>query len=446
MEHHNSGGATLYQRDGRVQASPQIEGTTGQASNAREVCFSNKTRSRGKVTRYKARYVLRGFEIIFGKDYTKITSPTAHMELLQVLLHLAAALDYEFTQLDVKTAYLYGNIDETTWMEQPAGFEEVGKENWVWELKKGLYGMKQGGRLWNRTMDSFMKELGFTQLSVEHCIYHRKRTSGTIFAAVHVNDFTVAASTLQEELAFETKLKLCWQISRDNASFVVGIGIRRERETQSVYISQKALIDKILTKFCFENANPANTPLPPGLRLSKQDLPQGEEEGHKAAKQLYRQLGGVLMYLAVATRPDIMHAVSTLSRFNSGHREAHWKAAQHVVAYLKGTQDLELELGGKRVARLTGYTDSNYTNCPDTRRSVPGYCFSLGSGLVSWMSKKQLTTATSSTKAEYMTACPDTKEAVWMRNLLNGLDHTQTKVSIIFINNRGARILTKDQL
>ncbi len=406
--------------------------------------FRTKRDALGNVSRYKARYVLRGFEMIYGKDYTKTTSPTARAESLRVLFHLAGALDYELTQLDVKTAYLYGDLDETTWMEQPKGFEEAGKEDWVWQLKKGLYGMKQGGRIWNKTMDATMKELGFTQLSVEHCIYYRKRESGTIFAAVHVDDFTVAASSAEEEVRFEEELQSKWQISRADANFVIGWAVRRDREKKKVYLSQKALIDRIIREFNCADANPTKTPLPPNTRLTKRDLPQSEEEGRQAAKQPYRQLVGVLMYLAISTRPDIMHAVSTLSRFNSGHGETHWKAALHVVKYLKGTRDFELELGGENVARLTGFTDSDYANCPDTRRSVSGYCFSLGSGLVSWMSKKQATTATSSTEAEYMAAAPATKEAVWIRNLLQGLNQEQKNPTVIFIDNRGARILTED--
>jgi hypothetical protein len=382
--------------------------------------------------------------MIYGRDYTKTTSPTARAESLRILFHLAATLDYELTQIDVKTPYLYGTIDETTWMEQPKGFEEPGKEDWVWELKKGLYGIKQGGRLWNKHMDSWMKAIGFTQLSVEHCIYYRKRESGTIFAAVHVDDFTVAASSVQEEQRFEEELGAEWQISRADASFIVGWAIRRDREKRTVYLSQKALIDRVLAEYNCTDANPVKTPLPPNTRLTKRDLPQSEEEGRKATTQPYRQLVGVLIYLAICTRPDIMQAVSSLSRFNSGHGETHWKAALHVIRYLKGTRDYELELGGTKTPRLIGYTDSDYANCPDTRRSVSGYCFSLGSGIISWMSKKQATTATSSTEAEYMAACPATKEAVWIRNVLLGLDQEQRDPTVIFIDNNGACILTED--
>ena len=406
--------------------------------------FKTKRDSAGQIARYKSRYVLLGHKMIYGKDFNKTTSPTARAESLRILYHLAATLDFELTQIDVKTAYLYGDIDQTTWMEQPKGFEEPGKEDWVWELHKGLYGMKQGGRLWNKHMDARMKTIGFTQLSVEHCIYYRKRESGVVFAAVIVDDFTVAASSAEEELRFEEELRKEWQISRGEANFIVGWAIRRDRARRTVYLSQKALIDRIITELNCKDANPVRTPLPPNTRLTKRDLPQSEEEGRRAAKQPFRQLVGVLMYLAISTRPDIMLAVSLLSRFNSAHGDTHWKAAIHVVRYLKGTRDYELELGGDEGSHLVGYTDSDYANCPDTRRSISGYCFSLGSGLISWMSKKQSTTATSSTEAEYMAAASATKEAVWIRNVLLNLDHGQHNPTPIFIDNRGARILTED--
>jgi hypothetical protein len=173
-----------------------------------------------------------------------------------------------------------------------------------------------------------------------------------VFAAVHVDDFTVAASSVEEERRFEEELSAEWQISRADANFIVGWAVCRDREKHTVYLSQKALIDKIVSEFNCKDANPVRTPLPPNTRLTNRGLPQSEEEGRRAASQPYRQLVGVLMYLAISKRPDIMHAVSSLSRFNSGHGEAHWKAALHVVKYLKTTRDYELKLGGDNIPRL----------------------------------------------------------------------------------------------
>jgi hypothetical protein len=158
----------------------------------------------------------------------------------------------------------------------------------------------------------------------------------------------------------------------------------------------------------------------------------------------YCQLVGSLMYLAIATQPDIAHAVQHLSQFLANPGLAHWKAAIHVVKYLKGTRELRLVLRGKRPLVLTGLTDSNWANCPDTCRSVSGYVFLLGTGAISWNSRKQPTVATSSCEAEYIAACNATKEAVWLRYLLAALDLAQPLATAIGCDNQGTNAITKD--
>lgn len=150
------------------------------------------------------------------------------------------------------------------------------------------------------------------------------------------------------------------------------------------------------------------------------------------------------MYLAIGTRPDIAYAVGQLSRFNDCFGRIHWNHAIHVVRYLKGTRHLILELGGKHTARLIGFTDSDYANCPDSRKSISSYTFSLKSGLISWMSKKQATVSTSSTESKYIAACFASKEAVWLRALLKAIGFQQDKPSTMMIDNVGAQILTED--
>ena len=113
--------------------------------------FHLKRNEHGEPVRWKVRLVFKGFEQVYGKDYTSTTSPTAQMESWRILLHIAASKGWDIQQIDVKTAFLYGFLpdDETQYMQQPMGFEEQGKETWVWRLKRGLYGMKQSGRIWN---------------------------------------------------------------------------------------------------------------------------------------------------------------------------------------------------------------------------------------------------------------------------------------------------------
>ena len=154
------------------------------------------------------------------------------------------------------------------------------------------------------------------------------------------------------------------------------------------------------------------------------------------------------MYVALGTRPDIMFAVSKLSRFLSCYREVHWQAAIRVVRYLKGTREMELQLGGSSdKLSLVGYCDSDYANDPgpEGRRSVAGYCFTLGSGVVSWSSKKQKTLADSTCAAEYMSASEAGRELIWLRTLLHELGLGSSLPTPLLCDNSAAVVLCGDQ-
>lgn len=171
--------------------------------------FKLKCDEHGTPVRFKARYVCCGFSTVYGQDYTKTTSPTVHMESFCVLAHIGAALDWEIDQMDVKTAYLHGLLDddEACYMEQPEGFIEAGMGDCVWELQKGLYGMKQGGRIWNRTLHTQMVEWNFTHLECEPCVYFRQDEHGIVINAIHVDDFFMLGNTKHALTHFREQVK-----------------------------------------------------------------------------------------------------------------------------------------------------------------------------------------------------------------------------------------------
>ena len=407
--------------------------------------YRKKRDELGEVVWHKARWVCKGYSAVFGQDYNKTTSPTARLESLRTILHIGAAMDWDIQQMDIKTAYLYGLLEEECWMEQPEGFEEPGKEDWVWALVKGLYGMKQAGRTWNQTMHAAMLEWGFTHLTVEHCIYHRNDERGTIIVAIHVDDFCSAASSKPLNEDFKKQLQTKWEISDLGAiSWIVGIRTTRDRPNRTITLSQTALIDRIVNQFNQTTANPIGTPLLHSIKLSRADSPTSQEEKDSMRLIPYRQLIGSLVYLALGTRPDIAHTVQHLSQFLDNPGRNHWDAAIRTVRYLKGTRTLGLTLGGYRPICLSGMTDSDYANCPDSRCSVSGYVFTLGAGAISWSSRKQPTVATSSCEAEYMATCHATKEAVWLRALLLAMGLAQPQATSISADNRGALVLTED--
>ena len=410
--------------------------------------LKNKLDENGNLTRRKVRYVFKGFEQQYGKDYTSTTSPTARMETWRILLHIAAVLNWDAQQIDVKTAFLYGLLpdDEVQYMEQPIGFEEPGKEMWVWKLQRGLYGMKQAGRIWNKTMNDAMISWGFTRLACESCIYYRRRDSGIVIAGVHVDDFLSVANPPQENTAFKSQMKGIWTISDlGEVRFCVGIAVARDREARTISLSQTALIDRVITQFGQQDAYPAKTPMDPGLKLRRPN--QSELTSHdkeELAKYPYRSLVGCLLYLSIASRPDITYAVQQLSQFLDSYSYAHWNAAIRIVRYLKGTRELKLVLGGTNPISLVGFTDSDWANCLDTRRSVGGYSFTLGSGIISWNTRKQKTVASSSCEAEYTAAFECGKEAIWLRMLLSGIGFPPAASTLILCDNNAAINLSED--
>ena len=163
----------------------------------------------GKITRYKVRYVAKGYAQQPGIDFTKTTAPTVRLESLRSILHLAASLRWDIQHFDIKTAFLHGVLaeDETAYMEQPPGFEAPGKEEWVMRLMKSIYGMRQAGRRWNQTFHKAVSELGFARVPCDWCVYIRRTPNGTVIFAVHVDDIFSIADPPEENARFRDQLK-----------------------------------------------------------------------------------------------------------------------------------------------------------------------------------------------------------------------------------------------
>jgi len=362
----------------------------------------------GNIARYKVRYIAKGFTQRYLIDYEKTTAPTARLESFRSLLHIAAVLDWDIQHVDIKTAFLHGVLpaSETVFMEQPPGFETTGKEDWVWRLTKSLYGMKQASRIWNQTFHKTVSQLGFQRLVCEWCVYRRQTQTGITIFAVHVDDIIAISSSPTESALFKDELRRHWEISDlGDVKYALGIGISRNRPERSISLSQTALIDRIVEQFGQTDAHPVDTPMEGGLQIVRPDksLPVPSNVADWITRTPYRSLVGTLNYLAVATRPDIAFAVGRLATVLDCYRPEHWNAAIRVVRYLKGTRLLSLDLGGTNPIRPIGFSDSDYANCPTTSRSITGYCFSLGSGMVSWASHKHPLTADSSCYADAST-------------------------------------------
>ena len=270
------------------------------------------------------------------------------------------------------------------YMEQPRGFEELGKEDWVCQLIKGLYGMKQAGGIWNKTLDGHMKKWGFTRLDCKACIYYRTTEVGVVIVGVHVDDFLTIASTRAANEEFKKEMAKAWTIADlGTPKYILGTAVNWNRDAHQVHLSQTALIDKLVQQFGQLDAAPLSTPMDPGTKLRHADLSTlSPDEREKITRLPYCCLVGGLLWLAVSTQPDIQYAVQQLSQYLDCYTQNHWNAAIRTLRYLKGTRTLGLSLGGKVPVALLGFTNSDWANCLDTRRSVGGYAWTLGSGVI----------------------------------------------------------------
>ena len=399
--------------------------------------FKIKRAADGSVQKYKARWVVRGFEQVEGSDYAETFAAVVKPMSYKALFAIAAAMDYEIEQMDVKTAFLYGNVNDEVYVEQPTGYEE--DTDSVCLLDKALYGLKQSPRIWYETLTEFLKSLGFEALNADLSVFTRH---GMIIA-IYVDDLLIAGPSRNDIIEVKRSLSARFQMSDLGPCIhYLGISIRRDRANRCLYLSQRAYIEKFLKDLGMWDVKTAVTPLDSG---KLPEAPQGYQAAD-ALKSKYQRAVGLLMYAMLGTRPDIAYAVSVVSRFSANPTTDHWLAVQRILRYLRGTLDLELAFSGE-LRPLVGYSDADWAGDISTRRSTSGYVFGIGTGPISWSSKRQSTVSLSTCEAEYIGQTQATKEAVWLRNLLAELTHMNERdipTTIIYGDNQGAIALAKN--
>jgi hypothetical protein len=343
--------------------------------------FRTKLNADGSINRHKARLVVKGYAQIFGVDFFDTFAPVARQDTIRMLLAVAAHNGWKIFQLDVQSAFLDGFLDEEIFVEQPEGYAVKGQEDKVYLLKKALYGLKQAPRAWYSRIDEYLLKFGFVKSLSESTLYIKGDQANFIVISLYVDDLLVTGSNVELIQHFKEDMMQIFEMT-DLGEMSYFLGMEVKQKDGDIFICQRKYAKEILKKYNMEDCKSMETPMCQKEKLCKDDGTEQVDE------TLYRSLIGCLMYLT-ATRPDILYAVNVLSRFMNCAKESHFKAAKRVLRYVKGTLNYGINFSQSQNFKLQGYSDSDWAGSLDDMKSTSGYCFSFGSGIFSWCSKKQ---------------------------------------------------------
>ncbi|GKC87520.1 retrovirus-related pol polyprotein from transposon TNT 1-94 [Tanacetum coccineum] len=358
--------------------------------------FKNKLDENGVVSRNKARLVAQGYNQQEGIDFDETYAPVARLESIRILLAYACAHDFKLFQMDVKSAFLNGFINEEVYVAQPPGFVDFEKPNHVFKLKKALYGLKQAPKAWYDQLKAFLLDHMYTMGLVDNTLFTKKKDSHIIIIQIYVDDI-IFGSTCQD---------LCDDFSKimhdefemsmmGELNFFLGLQIKQLED--GIFFNQSKYVKEMLKKFGLENAKPIKTPMSSETKLTR------DEEGEPIDNTKYRGMIGSLLYLT-ASRPDIMFSVCLCARFQEAPKTSHLEAVKRIFRYIKGTSHLGLWYPKGTGLETIVYADSDHAGDYVDRKSTSGVCTFVGCCLTSWMSKKQTALAISTTEAEYVSA------------------------------------------
>ncbi|GJY89034.1 putative ribonuclease H-like domain-containing protein [Tanacetum coccineum] len=397
--------------------------------------YRNKKDERGVVVRNKARLVAQGHRQEEGIDYDEVFAPVARLEAIRIFLAFASYMGFIVYQMDVKSAFLYGKIDEEVYVSQPPGFLDPKYPEKVYKVVKALYGLHQAPRAWYATLSTFLLKNGYRRGTIDKTLFLKKDKHDIILVQVYVDDIIFGSTKKSWCDEFEALMKSRFQMSSmGELTFFLGLQVKQKPD--GIFISQDKYVAEILKKFDFASVKTASTPIETQKPLVK------DEEASDVDVHLYRSMIGSLMYVT-ASRPDIMFAVCACSRFQVTPKTSHLSAVKRIFRYLKGKPKLGLWYPRESSFDLESYSDSDYAGANLDRKSTTGGCQFLGRRLITWQCKKQTIVATSTTEAEYVAAASCCGQVLWIQNQMldYGFNFMNTK---IYIDNESTICIVKN--
>ncbi|WVZ58409.1 hypothetical protein U9M48_008685 [Paspalum notatum var. saurae] len=331
-----------------------------------------------------------------GIDFGETFAPVARLEAIRFLLAYATHHDMKLFEMDVKSAFLNGYINELVYVEQQPGFEDPNNPNHVYKLSKALYGLKQAPRAWYERLRDFLIQKGFKIGQVDTTLFTKKMDDDLFVCQVYVDDIIFGSTNEEYCKKFGKMMAKEFEMSMiGELTFFLGFQIKQLKEGTFIY--QEKYTRDLLKRFKMDDCKPIDTPMSTNTKL---DI---DESGIKVDQTLYRSMIGSLLYLC-ASRPDIMFSVCLCARFLADPRQSHLSAVKRILRYLKHTPSIGLWYPKSANFELLGYSNSDFAGCRVERKSTSGGCYLLGRSLVSWSSKKQNCVSLSTAEAEYIAA------------------------------------------
>ncbi|KAJ9552015.1 hypothetical protein OSB04_016060 [Centaurea solstitialis] len=391
--------------------------------------FRNKKDERGIVIKNKFRLVAQGYTQEEGIDYDDVFAPVARIEAIRLFLAFASFKRFKVYQMDVKSAFLYGKIEEEVYVCQPPGFEDPKFPDKVYKLRKALYGLHQAPRAWYDTLSTYLLENQFDRGVIDKTLFIKKKESDLLLVQIYVDDIIFGSTKEEMCKEFEDLMHKRFKMSSmGELTFFLGLQVKQKED--GILINQSKYVKDMLTKFGFMDAKSASTPMETHKQLTV------DVEGEEVDVHQYRYMIGSLMYLT-PSRPDIMFAVCVCARFQVRPKDSHLQAVKRIFRYLKGQPRLGLWYPYESPFELLAYTDSDYGGASLDRKSTSGGCQFLAARLVSWQCKKQTTVSTSTVEAEYVAAAQCCSQVLWIQNQM--LDYGITFLNTpVYIDNNSA--------
>ncbi|GJW47457.1 retrovirus-related pol polyprotein from transposon TNT 1-94 [Tanacetum coccineum] len=364
-----------------------------------------------------------------GIDCEESFAPVARIEAIRIFIANAASKNMVIYQMDVKTAFLNGDLQEEVFVSQPEGFEDPKHPTHVYRLKKALYGLKQAPRAWYDTLSKFLIATKFFKGAVDPTLFTRKTGKHILLVQIYVDDIIFASTDPNACTIFSKEMNSKFQMSMmGQMSFFLGLQV--SQSPRGIFINQAKYALEILKKYGMDLTDPVDTPMVDRLKLDE-DL-----KGIPVDQTRFRGMVGSLMYLT-ASRPDLVFAVCMCARYQAKPTKKHLEAIKRVFRYLRGTIHMGLWYPKDNAMALTAYADADHAGCQDTRRSTSGSAQFLGEKLVSWSSKKQRSTAISTTEAEYIAMSGCCAQILWMRSQLKDYGFEFNKIPL-YCDNKSA--------